>query len=197
MEDFSEKLNKFASIVLQDANEERDKLIEETEDKYQTIIAEKESEYLEEAYKLIQKCKTEAKKASGEELMQIEMDSRKKLLLKREEIINNVMTEVRERLSEFKHSPEYGDWLVRKAKAALFEAGEGNKTIYISGDDMKYKPSLESIGEAAVEGTADHGLMGGIRVYNHDKNISVDYSLKELFAAEKLLFLQNSGLSIR
>lgn len=196
MEDFNEKLNKFASIVLADANDERDRLIDETEDKYKTIIAEKENQYLQEAYDIIQKSKTEARKRVGEELMQAEMDSKKRLLLKREEIINNVMGEVRERIIAFKKSPEYGEWLVKRAKSALFEAGQGEKIIYISGDDMEYKSKLEELG-ASVEGAADRGFSGGLRVFNTEKNISVDYSFKELFAEEKHSFLQNSGLAIR
>ena len=196
MDNINEKLNAFSAIVMRNASKQRDKLIAETENKYQSMIAEKENEYLKEAYETIQKSKSECRREAGEELLHAEMDSKKKVLLKREEIINDVMDSVKDRLMDFSHSDGYGKWLVEKAKTAAREVGDGNKIIYVSPEDMKYRNKLKSVG-GKIESVSDRGFLGGVRVYNADRRISVDYSFKELLAEERQSFLQNSGLAIR
>ena len=195
----NEQLNAFSAVVMHNANEERDRLMKETEAKYKSIIAERENEYLEEAYEIIQKSKSESERFAGEELLHAEMDSKKQVLLKREEIINNVMDSAKTRLAEFTHSGEYEEWLVKKAQSAAKEALEGGKIIYVSEDDMRYADKLKTIdgGEITVEAAPEHDFIGGVRVYNTDRRISVDYSFKELLADEKQSFLRSSGLVIR
>ena len=200
MDNIEEKLSRLSAMVMRNANAERERLMKETEGKYKSIISEKEDEYLKEAYETIQKSKSECEKMSGEELLHAEMDSKKKVLLKREEIINSVMDTVKERLCDFTHSDDYGDWLVKKAQQAAQEAGEGGKVIYVSEDDMRYLDKLKSIdadSQIRVESAADRGFLGGVRVYNSDRRISVDYSFKELLSDEKQSFLRCSGLVIR
>ena len=193
-----EKLNALSAMVMKNANEERERLMKEIEDKYTSIISEKENEYLKEAYETIQKSKNECERSAGEEILHAEMDSKKQMLLKREEIINSVMDTVKERLCDFTKSDGYGDWLVRKAEVAVKEAGEGGKVIYVTEDDMRYADKLKTVDEEiAVERANEHGFLGGVRVYNADRHVSVDYSFKELLADEKQSFLKNSGLVIR
>ena len=200
MDNIDEKLNTFSTFVMRNANEERERLMEETENKYKSLIAEKENEYLEEAYETIQKSKSECARISGEELLHAEMDSKKQVLLKREEIINSVMDAVRKRLIDFTHSDGYESWLVKKAATAAKEAGEGGKVIYVAEEDMRCADKLKAIGggsEITVESAPEHDFFGGVRVYNADRHISVDYSFKELLSDEKQSFLKNSGLVIR
>ena len=200
MDDINKRLDRFSSIVLRNVSEERDKLIEETEAKYQSLISEKENEYLAEAYETIQRSRNECERLSGEEFLHAEMDSKKKVLLKREEIINSVMDSVKTRLADFAHSDGYGKWLVKKAQAAAQEAGSGEKIIYVSPEDMQYRNKLKSVdghSKITVESVSDRGFLGGVRVYNADRRISVDYSFKEMLADARQSFLQNSGLVIR
>ena len=198
MDNIEEKLSRLSAMVMKNANEERERLMEETEDKYKSIISEKETDYLKEAYETIQKNKNESERVSGEELLHAEMDSKKQVLIKREEIINNVIDAVKTRLVDFTHSDGYEEWLVKKTAAAVKEAGEGGKVIYVTDDDMRYADKLKAVeGEITVESASESGFMGGVRVYNADRHISVDYSFKELLLDEKQSFLKNSGLVIR
>ena len=200
MDDINKRLDRFSAIVLRNVSDERDKLIKETEAKYQSMISEKENEYLKAAYETIQKSKSECERLAGEELLHAEMDSKKTVLLKREEIINSVMESVKERLAVFTRSDGYGEWLVKKAETASKEAGKGDKVIYVSDNDMRFEDKLKNVdvnSKITVESSADSGFLGGVRVYNADRRISVDYSFKEMLADEKQAFLQNSGLTIR
>ena len=198
LDNIEEKLNKLSALVMKNANEERERLIEENEDKYKSRISEKENEYLKEAYETIQRSKNESERIAGEKLLRVEMDSKKQVLLKREEIINDVMDTVKERLTEFTRSADYESWLVKKAQTAVKEAGDGGKVIYVAENDMQYADELRTgNSKITVEAASENGFLGGVRVYNADKRISVDYSFKELLSDEKQAFLQKSGLVIR
>ena len=47
-----------------------------------------------------------------------------------------------------------------------------------------------------VEAANEKDFIGGVKVFNPTRRVSVDYSFKELLAEEKKEFLQNSGLTI-
>ena len=200
MDNIEEKLNTLSAMVMKNANEERERIMEETEDKYNTLISEKENDYLKEAYEIIQRSRSESERSAGEEILHAQMDSKKQVLLKREEIINNVMDEVKQRLGDFTRSGAYEKWLVKRTETAVKEAGNGSKVIYVTGDDMRYAKKLKAAGgksEITVEAAPERGFLGGVRVYNADRRISVDYSFKEMLSDEKQSFLKNSGLVIR
>lgn len=200
MENLKEKLNTFTSLVLDDAGTKRDELLEKIKKKHDTWVDAKETEFLEEAYKLIQHSITDAKKSANEKVLQEELEARKKLLLTRERIVNEVMEAAAEKLKAFTKTEEYGKWLPDKIEKAVFEVGKGPKTVYISSDDLRFKDQIEKLsddgGEISVEAAGEKDFLGGAKVFNTERRVSVDYSFKEMLAEEKRNFLQRSGLTI-
>ncbi len=195
----TEKLSIFTSLVLKDADAKREKLLEDVEKEYSERIDEKENELLQGAYDDIQHGIQSSRRQANERVLHEEMESRKKLILKREEIINEVMKSAREKIIEFTKSDEYEEWLIEKIKKALFEVGKGSKTVYISSDDLGLKEKIENIPDTArisVEASPEHDFLGGAKVLNNDRKISADYSFKELLDEQKQAFLQSSGLAL-
>ncbi len=200
MDNLKEKLNTFTSLVLDDAGTKRDELMEKVQEKHDTLVNAKETEFLEEAYESIQHSISDAKKAANEKVLHVELEAKKKLLLTRENIIKEVMDGAKEKLKAYTHTEEYGKWLLDKVEKALFEVGKGSKVVYISSDDLRFKEQIEkfSDGEAqvSVEAANEKDFIGGVKVFNPERRVSVDYSFKEMLAEEKKEFLQNSGLTI-
>ncbi len=199
MATFEEKLNNFSSIVIEDANEMRDELLNEVEEKYNAAVEQKENEFLQTAYESIQKAINDTHKSANEKILHAQMDSKKKLLLRREEIINDVIGEVTKQVTAFIDTPEYEEWLKKRVAAAIFELGKGAKTVFISSNDFVYKTALERVCEGdnvSIEGVSERDFIGGIKVFNKDRKISVDYSFKEMIEEAKKKFLQSSGLTI-
>ena len=195
----TEKLNIFTSLVLKDASAKREKLMEDVEKEYAERIGEKETELLQEAYDTIQHTIQDARKYANERVLHAEIDSKKKLILKREEIIEEVMSDAKREIVRFTESEKYGEWLLDKIEKALFEVGKGAKTIYISSDDIRFKEKIEQIPDMSginVEASPEHDFLGGAKVLNMDRKVAVDYSLKEMLALQKQAFLQNSGLTL-
>lgn len=195
----TEKLNNFTSLVLKDAEKKRDKLISEVKTEYSRRLDEKETELLGTAYEGIQKNIQKVRANANERVHNAELDSKKKLILRRQEIIGEVMSEARAKIIEFTKSEKYEAWLLDKIEKALFEVGKGSKIIYISSDDIGLREKIEQITDTAritVEASPERDFIGGAKVLNTDRKVAVDYSFKEMLAEEKQVFLQSSGLAL-
>ena len=192
----TEKLNTFTSLVLKDAEQKREKLLENVQKEYSERIDAKENELLQGAYENIQQ---NTQKSANERVLHAELDSKKKLIMRREEIIDDVMKLSRAKIVEFIESDKYEEWLLSKIEKALFEVGKGSKTIYISSDDIKLKEKIEQIPDTSritVEASGEKDFLGGAKVLNTDRKVAVDYSFKEMLSEEKQKFLQSSGLAL-
>lgn len=195
----TEKLNTFTSLVLKDAEQKREKLLENVQKEYSERIDAKENELLQGAYENIQQNIQSAQKIANERVLHAELDSKKKLIMRREEIIDDVMKLSRAKIVEFIESDKYEEWLLSKIEKALFEVGKGSKTIYISSDDIKLKEKIEQIPDTSritVEASGEKDFLGGAKVLNTDRKVAVDYSFKEMLSEEKQKFLQSSGLAL-
>ncbi len=199
MDNITEKLNTFTSLVIKDAEEKREKLMKSVEKEYSERLDERENELLENAYENIQENIQTAKREANERVLHAQMDSKKQLILRREEIIDEVMKTVRAKLVEFTESDEYEAWLISKIEKALFEVGKGSKIVYISPEDIKLREKIEQIPEMSklsVEASSERDFLGGAKVLNTDRRVSADYSFKEMLFEQKQTFLQSSGLSL-
>lgn len=195
----TEKLNTFTSLVIQDAREKREKLLEDVEKEYSKKLDESEIGLLQGAYENIQQNIHEVQKDANARILHAQMEARKKLILKREEIINEIMENAKGKLIEFAKSEEYKKWLPEKIENALNEVGKGSKIVYISPDDMDMKEQIEQISQTSkitVEATSERGFIGGAKVLNTDRKVSVDYSFGEMLSSQKHEFLQSSGLTL-
>lgn len=195
----TEKLNTFTSLVLKDAEQKREKLLENVQKEYSERIDAKENELLQGAYENIQQNIQSSQKSANERVLHAELDSKKKLIMRREEIIDDVMKLSRAKIVEFIESDKYEEWLLSKIEKALFEVGKGSKTIYISSDDIKLKEKIEQIPDTSritVEASGEKDFLGGAKVLNTDRKVAVDYSFKEMLSEEKQKFLQSSGLAL-
>lgn len=197
MASMDEKLKQFAYYVIDDATKQRDALLKEIESEKTHNIDNEELELLSGAYSQIQNVITKSRRTNNENVLKIEMDLKKKLILKREEIINDVFKEVRQRLINFTKNEEYKNWLKAKLQKAVSEVGAGTKIVYISKSDMNYQKFLEDgIENITVLQAEEDDIVGGVRVYNSDKNVFIDYSIDNMIDEQRNQFLQMSGLSI-
>ena len=187
------KLKKFSGTVLKDAEEQREKLEEEIECEKKTRMSAKEDEFLADAYMTIQKNITQIQKEDNEKLLHAELEARKALLKKREQIIDFVFELAEKKIREFMKTPEYREGLNKKIKTALSELGAGAKVVYLTEADAGI---FDTECGAKLECVSDKDFIGGVKAVNTDRDIAVNYSYYELLLAERNSFLQKSGLSL-
>ena len=184
-----QSFNKFKSLVLDDAQKQREEIFSDIEQTKKEELEQKHTEFLGEAYKTIQDNISKIQKANKEKILQKELSAKKELILYREQLVEKIFDDVKARLSEYMNTPEYAQWLNRKIKSALDESGDGDKIVYVSSAD---EAKVEKCG-AEIK-TAD--LFGGVKVSNETRGIIINYSIEELLEEQKSDFLKNSGLTI-
>ena len=86
----TEKLNTFTSLVLKDAEQKREKLLENVQKEYSERIDAKENELLQGAYENIQQNIQSAQKSANERVLHAELDSKKKHIMRRERFKDNL-----------------------------------------------------------------------------------------------------------
>ena len=197
----NEKLTRFSNLVLSDAEHQKEELHESIISEKTERLAKKEDEFLTKAYAEIQADIEQVQKEDNARVLHEEVEAKRKILLKREEIIDKVFALVKDKLAAFKMSDDYLKWLLKNTQKALDEVGKGSKVIYVSSEDMCYKKEIEELGaetgfKVTVTQTDEKEFLGGVKVFNPDRKVTVNYSIGELLNEQKSEFLQTSGLSI-
>lgn len=169
------KLNQFYQDIMQDVNKERKKILDECDSEITDTINKKELEYLEQAYNTIQKELKEIKKEKNEIILKASMDSKKKLLNKREEIIEEVIRKTIKMLNNFIESKDYRSWLLDKIeKENISDTDE--IIIYLLDSDKVIEKLIKE--KWRVDIKSDSNIIGGYILHNITQKIYIDNSLR-------------------
>ena len=159
-----EKLQRFSESVYKDAQNQCNALIEEAKKKAGAETDIFETECLEAAYKTIKKQMSVILRTANEKVSKAEIESKSALLLKREEIMKEVFTGVLQKVSAWKQTKDYENYLLDAAEKAKNLGGENGITVYLTSSDAQFAARIEEVSgvKTAVSDTDD--LIGGICV---------------------------------
>lgn len=191
------KLEKFTSAVLQDAEEQRQKVLAEIEEYRRSELEKAEEEVLHETYVMIQNEIAAVKNAHSKQISLAELERRRNLLLLREKISEDVFSEVSRRLKDFAAADDYVSYVCGLLKETVQDIPEGKTSLLVKKEDMKHADAfLSAYGKPAVCEESSNIMIGGVIVFNHDKGVFVDLTLDLKLASQKDWFAANSGLTI-
>lgn len=198
MDNLSEKIAGFTQLVISDAGKKRDELLEQIDETKREKMRRLQEDIRSSADAEMKRKIDNIRKENNEKILRTETALKKRLLMKREGMVAEIMEGVREKLADFTNSSDYEPWLEEKISAAIGEVGEGSISVSVSAADAeRYGERLRaafkdvSFAEDSAKDSA-----GGVVVLNTDKNICVDYSFDTLLEDEESRFLQKSGLNI-
>ena len=136
-------------------------------------------------------------KASIEASAQLE-ERLKKLVEKREEYVQTIFTEVKNKLVEFVNGKDYKDYLLAHVKAVSDEYQMTDCVLYVRKDDLKYADDLKKAYALPIEVEEGQQIqLGGFIIENKATNVVVDESLDSNLEAQKDWFYKTSGLMIK
>ena len=193
--DENQKLERFIETVRAEANARRDEILAETKAIMdEKIAAEREkiereiSAYLfEEQEKLDTKYK--------QTLSKVNFDGRRMLLMKREEIINAVFSEVRARLAEYTKTDEYKNYVIERIKAAKSAMGVKDATITLRPSDKSLENDVKSAwGNGARIVYSPTIENGGAMIASEENQIVVDETFDKRLIDAQSDFVKTSGL---
>jgi len=191
-----EKLKKFSYMVMREADARKKELISQAEKESTEIISERELQLLKKAYEQIHESLDIIDKDCNEEVSRAILASKQKLFNRREEIIQQVFSNVEEKLKAFKNRDEYKNYMIERILRSLEEIGPGEILIYADSDDI---PLIEEIrtktGNRFQLSESEEQLIGGFIICNKTKGLLYNYSFANGLNQERVSFLENYGLS--
>lgn len=197
MSRFEEKFSKFSHMVMKEADEKKNEIITEAENKRDRTIAEKEIVFLKNAYDRIHESVIKIEKENNEEISKAILAGKQELFNRREEILKSVFANVEKRLLDFKHSEAYKSFMIETILKGLEKAGQGEIQIDADSEDIPLIEEIRAKTGALFELSAsDKDLLGGCQIRNITKGFLLDFSFSKSLSDEKAAFLENYGLSI-
>lgn len=191
------KLSKFNSAVLQNAQQQHDKILAEIEEYRKAQLEKAEEEILQEAYDTIQREIAVLRNRQGQKISQAELENRRRLLRQREAITEKVFDLAAERLLAYARTPDYADRLCASLRKSCGELPEGRLVVQVKPGDLKLRERLAAAcgREAAVEENAGIRL-GGFRIVNAERGVFIDATYDRRLKGQKDWFAASSGLML-
>lgn len=189
-----DRVSKFVTAITREAEEQRQRIEQETKDFIASEMEKAEMEALNDSYKMIQRAVSNIRADVGSQLSSKMMENRRALLARREEILEEVLGKAGERLVAFTQTADYAAFLTASAKKALAVLRTEKPTVYLrSADKAREAEITAAIGPCRFEEDASIRL-GGLRMTDAAGKIAVDDTLDTRLAAQRTWFQQNSGL---
>lgn len=184
MSTIDEKLKHFNELILKDAASERDALLQQIRAEMEENLNKKRLEFREQADKMLKQEISEAEREKNNIISKAALEGRQLLMKTREDIVNAVLDETRNKLREFVAGNGYYDFLAEQIKKSCEQAGDGELVIYLASSDLsRFSSQLEDLKKELPASPAFYGIdediIGGCRVFNRSKNIIVDNTLSE------------------
>lgn len=136
-------------------------------------------------------------KASIEAAAQLEMRT-KKLIEKREEYVNTIFKEVKEKIVDFVRGNQYKEFLLNRVKKISEEYQMTDCVLYLRKEDMIYQEDLKNAYGFDIEVSVNNQIqLGGFIIENPMTHVVVDETLDLALSSQKDWFYKTSGLMIK
>ncbi len=197
MEKNSSRADKFTDELKRRADAEREQIEDEMK-RYRASQLKQAREKAETEADLYKRKKIEKSTRETEaSISMLHLQERRRLVMRRSEITDEVITRSEKILSDFVTSPDYAEYLKRSVKI-ISDALKSNKIIlYICKRDEQYIPMIqEQFGKYCKIEFDSSIKLGGIRGYDAILYKLADETLDEKLAEQREYFAHKSGLTI-
>lgn len=168
------KLEEFSNLVLQEASQEKRKILDEIRLKVNEANKKSRQEILDKAEMDLKIATEKEAKLKNEEVSKAAIEAKKIVIEKRKELINNMYDTVISKLNEFVNSEQYPMWLINQINEAKTQLDDNNITVYIGKADEKI--NLETDAKIQIDSEI---TIGGCKVISQKKHMLIDNTLSK------------------
>ena len=193
---FQAELSRFQKAIFADATAKRSALLKEEAQHRKAALQEKNDQLLQRAYQQLQAGTAQFEKEASTALSKAEREAKRRLLLRRQELTEEMFSRVSQRLEAFSKGPEYRGYLQGRLEE-LEKAGR------LSGSFLQVRQADAALLEELTQGKGLSGLeisedirLGGFRCCNRDRGFLAEETLEAALDAQKEWFFAHSGLEI-
>lgn len=189
--------NNFLQAINKYAEEQRKQIQNEAEEFKKQEIAKAEDEILNDAYNLIQKEMADMRNSIASEISKKEMESRRKLFQKRQDITDEIFTKAKNKLIEFTKTDKYKELLIKYTKEMAKVLNKDDTILYVKEEDICFSDDIKKAfsNKCSVQASGNI-VIGGIYGCNTQMGIVVDQTLDSKLDEQHTWFSENSGLKL-
>ena len=189
-----EKLQHFYDASIESAAKEARFLQEEHREALEKMFQEHKETKERQAKAQLQAESDSLKREINKTVSAKQLEYRRILSSKNEEMKKEIFQEVEQRLTQFKSTPDYTEYLCKRIQEALDFAGEDEMIIYMDPSDEQLIPALtKQFGFSPS--ISKESWMGGMRAVIRSKNILIDNSFATLLRDAKDEFIFTGGMA--
>ena len=179
-----EKLESFSKKVMAEAEHKNSLIIEKNDADLQRELEQTRQLERRKAEDALRLAKHQAIRQHERAVAAAKLESKKKLISRRSEMLNVLFDNVRRRLEEFIKTAEYADYLMSEIKP-LTEKYQG-LTVRLCQNDMKYASMITDAFNVDVK-PSDNDFFGGFIAYTTGRGV-LDHSFKSRLERERERF---------
>lgn len=172
-----EKLKHFQDVTVENANVKSMKALEEYKKALETVFSTHKEDALRKQALQIKLSEENLRKEKNAELSKEQLEIKKALGKKQEELKSLLFHEVLDKLDAFMTTKEYDEYLVKHIKAAKEFARAEKLEVYIDPADSEKKMALETAAGVQIT-VSEYGFHGGMRAVIRSKRILIDQSFE-------------------
>lgn len=182
-----EKLKHFLDVTVETANSKSVKSIEEYRKGLETVFDTHKEDALRKQALQIKLSEENLKKEKNTEVSKQQLEIKRTLGEKQEELKNLLFHEVENKLDEYMSTREYDKYLIEHIKKAKEFARAEEIQIYIDPADAEKRIALEAAAGVQIS-VSEYGFHGGIRAVIRSKNILIDQSFETKLQQQRMNF---------
>lgn len=195
----NEKLERFTTTVLRDANAVAFKIKKEIDQEYDQALKEAEDRCLAETFKYVKEEIAKIKTNEGKRISKKLLDSKRALFLRRSQVAQDVFAELKQRLADYVKTPAYEQRLVSLSREAAGILGDCHDiVVYLRADDLHLAQTLAPVfsQQSPAEFLKGSFKLGGLIVESKSKAIRIDESFDLAVSEQFAHYTERFGLSL-
>ena len=156
-----------------------------------------EAEVLRDSYILIQKEMAQMRKSIDSAVSKTEIQNKKELLTLRQELMEKVFINAKNKLIEFTKTEAYKDSLKKSIKKIASVLKNENTLLLVKKEDLIFKEEITKVfGKSCELKESKKIKIGGILGLDENLGLLIDETLDSKLENERSWFSENSGMSI-
>ncbi len=192
----SYKSSNFLSVIDKYAKRKKSKIIDEIKQHEEAALKKAESEIIDDTNNMIQKELLAMKNRIAIEVSHKELSERKKISLRRKEMMEEISEICREKLVDFTHNDaKYVEYLKARTKDISNVLTADDVCLFVKEEDIKYKDIIEKAFNRDCTVNVDRTVdIGGIKGYSVSQSLIADETLGEKLKEHNQWAAENFGV---
>jgi len=195
--EIGDKLGIFEKVVLEDVEDMKKAISSEIWDNSEKELEETRREAEAEYEEFKQKRVNELELSLRLEMSKKQLEEKRELLSYRDQLVNRLIDNCKEKLLNFAKSEKYREYLLSQCRRLSEQHGSENAVFYVKSEDMSLAGAIKNAYGHDCQVQPDETVaLGGFKLFIKAQNRLIDESFDTMLADQKEQFIQTSGLSV-